>query len=434
MKNTTRKIASLLMASTILASGCARTTGNRRDDDDERNVDVEFNTTIDYSELEQCSYNGDHFASDYNRYTFNLMSEVLSSEDPDTNVMVSPASIMFAMDLAAAGANGDTLTQITDMFSSGADPLEQQAFAAQMMDRINSSEGVSFNSANAVWTNENLMSSGLNPEYQEYIEEYFDAEAREEPFSMATVNEINSWIDDHTNGMIDHVLDDLSDECIAVLVNAIAFEGNWNHAYEDYQVSEMPFTTSTGDEIDVDMLSDGSANYFENDKASGFMRLYEGGEYALLVMLPSDENVSANEFLSDFTYEDYEEFVNSISYDYEVYTRIPEFDYDYDITLNNVLYNLGVEDAFSDTDADFTGIGFADSGNNIYISRVLHKTHIELDREGTRAAAATVILMDEACAMPVENEIRYVYCDRPFAYAIVETDTMNPMFIGTYNG
>ena len=164
------------------------------------------------------------------------------------------------------------------------------------------------------------------------------------------------------------------------------------------------------------------------------MRLYEGGEYALLVMLPSDENVSANEFLSDFTYEDYEEFVNSISYDYEVYTRIPEFDYDYDITLNNVLYNLGVEDAFSDTDADFTGIGFADSGNNIYISRVLHKTHIELDREGTRAAAATVILMDEACAMPVENEIRYVYCDRPFAYAIVETDTMNPMFIGTYNG
>ena len=76
MKNTTRKIASLLMASTILASGCARTTGNRRDDDDERNVDVEFNTTIDYSELEQCSYNGDHFASDYNRYTFNLMSEV----------------------------------------------------------------------------------------------------------------------------------------------------------------------------------------------------------------------------------------------------------------------------------------------------------------------------------------------------------------------
>ena len=349
--------------------------------------------------------------------------------------MVSPASIMFAMDLASAGSNGDTLTQITDLFSEGADPLEQQAFAADLMDRINSSEGVSFNCANSVWTNQLRMSSGLNPEYQEYIEDNFDSEAVAEEFSAETVNEINSWIDDHTSGMIDHVLDELSLNTVAVLVNAIAFEGEWEQSYEDWQVNEMIFTTSSGDEIDVDMLCDGSEYYFENDVATGFIKEYAGGEYALLVMLPVDESISANEFLADFTVDDYNSFIASRTSEYDVYTQIPEFDYDYDTSLADALISLGVVDAFDEDLADFTGIGVADSGNNIFIGQVLHNTHIELDREGTRAAAATTIVMEDAAAAPGEiNEARYVYCNRPFAYAIVDTETMNPMFIGTYNG
>lgn len=434
MNNLRRKIVSVLMASALFATGCADTSG-RRDRDEDRNEDVEFNTSFDYSELDHCSYNEDSFSSDYNAYTFNLMSAVLNNESRDTNVLISPASIMFALDLTAAGANGNTLTEITDLFSEGADPLEQQAFAASMMDSINSSEDVVFNSANAIWTNDEMMSSGLNPDYQEYVEEYFDAEAIQESFSVDTVNEINSWIEDHTNGMIDEVLDSLEPEAIAVLVNAIAFEGEWASPYEDYQVSEMTFTASTGEEIDVDMLSDTSYFYYESDKATGFIRNYEGGQYALLVMLPVDENISANEFLSDFSIEDYEEFVASRTNEYEVYTRIPEFDYDYTSILNDTLISLGVRDAFDEDNADFSGIGFADNGNNIYIGEVIHKTHIEVDRDGTRAAAATVIVMDAATACaPDEDLIRYVYCDRPFAYAIVNTDTMNPIFVGTFNG
>lgn len=432
MKNTTRILSTAIMASMILASGCSQVNpdGSQMPTDPDL-----FNTSIDYEELENCSYDQNGFVTDYNDYSFRIMSQVLSDEDRNENVMISPASIMFAMDLAASGSNGNTLTQITDLFSEGADPLEQQAFAAEMMDHIGSSEGVSFNCANAVWTNQLRMSSGLNPSYQDYIEEYFDAEAIQEEFSADTVNEINSWINDHTNGMIDHVLDDLAPHTIAVLVNAIAFEGDWAEPYDDSQVSEMSFNTSNGTEIDVDMLCGESAYYFENDDATGFIRDYEGGDYALLVMLPTDESISANEFLSDFSSEDYNEFIASKTSEYEVYTRIPEFDYDYDVSLVNALVSLGVEDAFDENLADFTGIGTADSGNRIYISDVLHNTHIELDREGTRAAASTTIIMvDSACAPVDEDMIRYVYCDRPFAYAIVDTQTMNPLFLGTYNG
>ncbi len=423
----------MMIASMMVLSGCSKVTS---DEEDQLPTDPDlFNTSIDYDELSRCSYSEDDFSTDYNDYSFRLMAQVLSAEDSNRNVMVSPASIMFAMDLAASGSNGDTLSQITNLFSNGSDPLEQQAFAADMMNRINSSEGVSFNCANAVWTNQLRMSSGLNPEYQEYIEDTFDSEAIAEEFDAGTVDEINSWISDHTSGMIDHVLDQLRPQTIAVLVNAIAFEGDWEESYEDWQVSEMTFTTSAGDEIDVDMLCGGSEYYYENDVATGFIKVYAGGEYALLVMLPIDESISANEFLADFTVDDYNSFIASRTSEYDVYTQIPEFDYDYDTSLSEVLISLGVTDAFDEDLADFTGIGVADSGNNIFISQVLHNTHIELDREGTRAAAATVVVMEDTTAMPGEiNEARYVYCDRPFAYAIVDTSTMNPIFLGTYNG
>lgn len=434
MKNFTKQLTAIMMASLMLMSGCVRTTRNDDDNDLPVNPD-DFTTSINYDDLENCSYNEENFESDFNDYSFRLMSQVLSHEGATENIMISPASIMFAMDLAAAGANGDTLTQITDLFSEGADPLEQQAFAASMMDRINSSEDVEFTCANAIWTNQDIMTTGLNPDYQNYVNEYFHAEATEEPFSMATVNEINEWIDEHTNGMIDHVLDELEPSAATVLVNAIAFEGAWEEAYEDYQVQPMTFTTADGNEMDVDMLCGDSYYYFENAEATGFINYYEGGQYAMLVMLPTDETASANEFLADFSAEDYAEFVASRTSDYDVYTRLPEFSYDYTTGLNTVLKELGVVDAFDDDNADFTGIGIARDDINLCIGSVLHKTHIEVDRDGTRAAAVTVIVMDGATACaPEEVETRYVYCDRPFAYAIVDTQTMNPIFLGTYNG
>lgn len=439
MKNFTKRITTLVMASAFLLSGCSVNQIRRSDDDDNRSelpIDPDaFNTTIDYEDLQNCSYNAQDFNSDYTDYSFRLMSQFLEQEGSDTNVMISPASIMFAMDLAAAGANGDTLTEITNLFSEGADPMEQQAFAAAMMDRINSSDDVEFHTANAIWTNQLRMSSGLNPEYQDYIEEYFDAEADQEVFSMDTVEEINSWIDEHTNGMIDHVLDELEPEAAAVLVNTIVFEGPWAEAYEDYQVQQMTFTTSTGSETEVQMLCDSSHYFYENEEATGFIRYYEGGQYALLVMLPTDESISANEFLADFSAEDYNEFISNRTDEYDVYTRIPEFEYDYISNINGILQDLGVQAAFDSENADFTGIGLCDNGNRLSIGSVLHKTHIELDCDGTRAAAATVIVMDGATAVaPEEVETRYVYCDRPFAYAIVDSSNMNPIFLGTYNG
>ena len=434
MKRYTFKAAAAVLSLGLLLSGCGiDNSGSKRNKEDSDSKDADFVTSVDYEDIETVSFDQDSMSNEYNSYSFELMSQVLSRESNDTNVMVSPASVMFALDMCSAGANGDTLDQIINLFADGADAPAQHAFAAAMMERINSSQDIEFSCANAVWVNSARMSSGLNPDYEDYIEDYFDAEITAEDFDSNTVNEINEWVDDNTDGMIDRVLDELEQQTVSVLVNAIAFDGNWLDPYEEDQVRREDFTTSSGDVITVDMLNGTEELYYETDRATGFLKYYDGWQYALIVMLPVDESLSANEFLAGFTGDDFSEFINSGTYEYDVYTKIPEFDYDFDTNLNAVLSDLGVTDAFDEDLADFRGIGLPDSGGNIFIGKVIHKTHIELDRSGTRAAAATAVVMyDAACEAPAE--FREVYCDRPFAYAIVDTESMNPIFIGTYNG
>ena len=110
---------------------------------------------------------------------------------------------------------------------------------------------------------------------------------------------------------------------------------------------------------------------------------------------------------------------------------LPEFKYDYDVTLNNTIENMGCKSIFYPQSADLSGI--VGNQGDIYVSEIIHKTHIEVTRAGTKAAAATAVSNQVGAAMPEEQEFRFVECDRPFVYAIVDTNTMAPVFIGTVN-
>ena len=180
------------------------------------------------------------------------------------------------------------------------------------------------------------------------------------------------------------------------------------------------------------MMTSMEEGYFSTEKATGFIKYYEGEEYAFVAILPNDAKANANDFMNSFTYAEYKKFIASRSNE-KVRSLMPEFKSDYGSELNKQLVNKGVTDAFNPDKADFTGIAKSEKGN-IYISKVIHKTHIEVDRAGTRAAAVTAIEMTEACEYePIDPEYRYVICDRPFVYAIVDAATLNPVFIGTVN-
>jgi serpin B len=134
--------------------------------------------------------------------------------------------------------------------------------------------------------------------------------------------------------------------------------------------------------------------------------------------------------MSNFSYEDYKKFIESRQSG-DVHTMMPEFKSDYMITLNDTLKNLGAKTVFDQGKCDLTGIAKPKDGN-LFLSKVIHKTHIEVTPVGTRAGAATVVAMEAGCALDPEPP-KEVILNRPFVYAIVDTKTSLPVFIGTVN-
>ena len=424
------KVITGIMAASMLLGGCTSTKPTSASVS--LRPDPEIKTEINLHDIADTDYDADLMDTEYRRYCFDLFSQTIKDYGGDGNVMISPASVMIALDMIAAGAKEDSLKQLTDLFAAGQGPLTQQAYAAALMDKINGAKDVEFSCANAVWNNAVLLGDKVNADYVDYIKDTFLAEYTVTAFDDKTPGEINNWVYEHTDHMIEKVIDSLDPLTVMVLVNAISFDGKWADPYEEDQVNDGNFTASDGSSQNAVFLSDNSSVYYETDKATGFIKEYEGGEYAFLAILPKDENISANEFAADFTPADYEAFINSISYEYEVHSRMPEFKSDFEILLNNTIKNLGAGDIFDEEKADFSGI--SGKPGDIYVSRIIHKTHIEVDSKGTKAAAVTAITLRTKGAFIDESEIKFVNCDRPFVYAIVDTETMAPVFIGTVNG
>ncbi|SDY33481.1 serpin B [Ruminococcaceae bacterium YAD3003] len=418
-----------IMAASLLLGGC--TSVKPKTTTVELKGDPQIKAAINFKEVADTEYDEDQMDAAYRKYCVEIFSQTVRDYGTKDNIMISPASIMMALDMVAAGAKGDSLDQLTNLFAAGQGPLTQQAYAAALMDKINSAKDIDFTCANSVWSNAALLGDTINMDYVEYIQDTFLSEYKVAEFSDDTVDEINAWIDENTNHMIDRAIDKLEPTTVMVLVNAIAFEAKWANAYEDYQIREDEFHAANGSTQNVTFLNDTTGIYYETDKATGFIKYYKGGDYAFLAILPTDESINANDFAADFTAEDYEAFINSETSEYEVYSKMPEFTSDFSYLANDTLENLGVTDIFHAQTADLSGI--AGAPGDLYVTKVIHKTHIEVDRSGTKAAAVTVVTLDAASCEPMEVETREVYCDRPFVYAIVDVETMAPVFIGTVN-
>ena len=421
------KILTGIMAASLLLGGC---TGKRPSSKPIKN-DPSIKAAINFDEVKKTEYDKELMDAEYKRYCFDLLSQTIRDYGSDGNVMISPASIMMALDMVAAGAKEDSLRQLTDLFAVGQGPLSQQAYAASLMDKINNAKDVDFSCANAVWNNSLLLGDMVNTEYVDYIRETFLAEYTVTDFNNKTCDEINGWIYDHTDKKIKNMIEDLDRDTVMVLVNAITFDGKWEEPYEKDNVKDGDFTAANGKVQKATFLNDTSYIYFETDKATGFTKNYKGGEYAFLAILPKDASVSANEFAKSFTSKDYEDFISSRTTEYTVYSKMPEFKSDFKLLMNDTIKNLGAGDIFMPGTADFSGISGAKG--DIYVSMVLHQTHIEVDAQGTKASAATVVSMTKNAVEGDFSNDRYVICDRPYVYAIVDTKTMAPVFVGTVN-
>ena len=421
--NMKKKIITAVLLATMLLSGCTGSNVTLTDSEPpaKTTVKTEFKP-INYSALSNEQYDEKAMEEEYMKFVFEFFSKTAEKSETGT-MMVSPASMMFALDLAAAGAGGDTLKQIADVVGNGEDPEKTLKFASDLMKKINSSEGVDFKAANAEWFNNGKFPDSVKKEYQDYVKEMYGAEVNFSEFNDKTLKEINDWTSDHTNKMIPEIIKEFNPTDAAVLVNAMAFDGKWEKAYEESP--DVVFHGSEGDKKTTFLY--GSENtYFENEESIGFRKNYEGGQYSFIAMLPKDSDVKIKDFVSNLTYDKYKEFINSAE-DIEVRTRMPAFKSEYEVIPVEILKDLGIKDAFDPEKADFRGI----ADNSLYIQKIIHKTAVEVSKDGTKAAAATAITMTLGSVITVPEEFKTVYVDRPFVYAIVDNATDMPVFIGS---
>ena len=341
------------------------------------------------------------------------------------STLVSPLSVLYALAMTENGADGETLAQMEQVTGMGADELTDTLQAYLLRADADDSP---LSLANSVWLRD---SEGLAVEdsFLETCGGRLGAQVFSAPFDDSTVADVNAWISEKTHEMIPNMLDRISDGTQLLLVNALAFEGAWEEPFDSALVTPDTFTSEDGTERDVDMMHSTEGTYLEGELATGFAKPYEGYDYLFVGLLPA-EGVTVAELLEDLDGEGLSELLEPVD-NTVVQVGLPKFTGSHEIELSDALRALGMTDAFVEGVADFTRMGSSDAGP-LYVGGVLHKTFIDVNEEGTRAAAATAVAMDGADA-PIEEEpeVKEVILDRPFVYLILDQATMTPAFIGT---
>ncbi len=349
-------------------------------------------------------------------FGFELFGYALES---DGNALVSPVSVMAALAMTADGAKGQTLAEIETVLGMTNENLRKNI--GGYVHPANSDEQLRF--ANSLW----LRNDGalqVNENFVERTVTAYGADVFSEPFNNSTKNKINYWISENTDGEIKNMLSEIPSSTVSYIVNTVLFEAEWQNPYTDNAVRKnQNFTNSDGSKQKVTMLSSGEYGLVELGKTKGFIKGYKDCDYAFVGLLP-DEGVAVSDALASFTGQDFVDAVNNPT-PMKVVVNIPKFNLECKFELNEPLKSMGMPTAFSSA-ADFTNLGVSPLGN-IYLSKVLHNTFIRYDEKGTKAGAATVIQYDAESA-PVE--IEYLTFDRPFIYAIIDTTSGTPIFIG----
>ena len=230
--------------------------------------------------------------------------------------------------------------------------------------------------------------------------------------------------------MIKNIIDDVPQNAMMYLINALAFDAEWNKVYDKESIKDGKFTKEDGTKQDVPLMYSTEGKYIEDENTTGFVKYYANSKYAFIALLP-EKGISMEDYVKSLDAEKLDSLISSMK-KIHVNAAIPKFKSEYSASLKEVLQGMGMADAFDRGKADLSGIGVSTDGN-LFIDDVIHKTFIEVDEKGTKAGAATVVIAVAASAM-MPYEEKTVYLDRPFVYIITDCESWLPAFYGVVQG
>ncbi|RYC68295.1 serpin family protein [Spirosoma sordidisoli] len=359
------------------------------------------------------------FADQTNRFAFDFAKRVSQKEGTATNTFVSPLSLHMALGMILNGANGQTAQEIQKTLNLDAQTLsEANATYQNLMENLPTVDPkVTLALANSVWSRNTFP---VEPSFQALLKQSFRAEIQAEDFtSPATVGKINGWASQKTNDRIPKVIDQISDQDVLFLMNALYFKGDWKTEFKPGQTIDAPFTLTSGGQRTVRMMRlNTTLRRAFKPTYTAFELPYGAGNYAMTVLLPS-QNTSADALIQSLNGASWTSLQSELTSG-TIDIGLPKFTLSYEIKLNDVLTAMGMPTAFTDR-ADFTKIN---ANGGLLLSFVKQNTFVAVDEKGTEAAAVTT------GGISVTSAPLSYLCDRPFVFVIHEKTSGTVLFVG----
>lgn len=363
-------------------------------------------------------------ANSDNAFTLNLLSEAIEDLDNEKNAMLSPLSVSMALHMTANGAKGETQKSIYKTLRS--DSLETDFLNDYYKKLITTLPAldtkVNLAIANSIWYREGF---NVVPVFLKTNENYYQATAKALNFNdPAATKIINNWVNENTKGKIPTIVDEISEDMRMYLINAIYFKGAWSKPFDKDRTRNKEFHSAEGSFETSFMQNEGLYAVLETDDFQAIEIPYGDTTYSMYAFLPKNKNTPKT-LLSKLSKEGiWNTHLTNFS---SLKTRLslPKFKFSYENKLNDELTKLGMGIAFSNQ-ADFTGI---EKEGKLNISEVKHKTFIEVNEEGTEAAAVTSVGV-EVTSVPQYVEMNF---DRPFLFFIRENTSGLILFAGQIN-
>ena len=357
-----------------------------------------------------------------NDFGFKIFKK-LHDQNPNENLFISPTSIATALTMTLNGAQGQTADEMKSTLELNGFTLDEVNAAYKVMLNTLPSldHRVDLKMANSIWYREGFA---VKPPFLELNRKYFGSEVNALNFQdPAAKTAINGWVNNKTKGLINKIIEEIPDNAVMYLINAIYFKGDWTQSFKPDVTQEAPFFRTDNSQTTVPMMGYGETVKFPLYTADAFYAIdlpYGDSVYSMTLLVPRGDNTAAG-VLAQLNGQTWQQTIAGMSVQ-EMDLKMPKFKMTYEKTLNQALKELGMIKAFQPDMTHFSKIADAE----LYIDEVIHKAFVEVDEKGTKAAAVTSVGIG-VTSLPSYPTI---ILDRPFLFAIRENQAGNVLFLG----